>query len=156
MLGLLEFKKSVFSGVLDGGPSEVFLGGTRLTRFMESVEKATAGTSQPMPVEAEHDGTQRASPERRAGGKRPPAESARRETAEPAPNPWADLVRAGMSLVEKVAQALDTGREDGPSSPWIERDDRTGRACLKLPLPSPEIAGQLHTLLAELTKAFRP
>ncbi len=35
MLGLLSFKKSMFAGVLDGGQSEVFLGGTRLKQFME-------------------------------------------------------------------------------------------------------------------------
>ena len=35
MLGLLAFKKSLFAGVLDGGQSEVFLGGTKLKRFME-------------------------------------------------------------------------------------------------------------------------
>lgn len=41
MLSLLGFKKSLFAGVLDGGQDEVFLGGTRLKSFMESVEKAT-------------------------------------------------------------------------------------------------------------------
>ena len=41
MLGVLKFKKSLFSGALDGGEKEVFLGGSRLNRFMETVEKAT-------------------------------------------------------------------------------------------------------------------
>ena len=35
MLGVLEFKKSVFTGVFDGGQDQVFLGGTRLKRFIE-------------------------------------------------------------------------------------------------------------------------
>jgi hypothetical protein len=39
MLGVLAFKKSVFAGVLDGGASEVFLQGTRLSTFMKSVEQ---------------------------------------------------------------------------------------------------------------------
>ena len=39
MLDVLKFKKSLFSGALDGGEKEVFLGGSRLTRFMETVEK---------------------------------------------------------------------------------------------------------------------
>ena len=38
---LLAFKKSMFAGVLDAGQDEVFMGGTRLKKFMESVEKAT-------------------------------------------------------------------------------------------------------------------
>ena len=39
MLSVLKFKKSLFAGVLDGGEKEVFLGGSRLTRFMETVER---------------------------------------------------------------------------------------------------------------------
>src|SRR5207249_3848314 len=36
MLSVLGFKRSLFAGVLDGGDREVFLGGSRLKRFMES------------------------------------------------------------------------------------------------------------------------
>ena len=52
MLALLGFKKSVFSGVLDGGPNEVFMGGTRLKKFMESVEKATGNIPTSMPEQS--------------------------------------------------------------------------------------------------------
>jgi len=45
MLSVLAFKKSLFAGVLDGGAREVFLGGSRLKRFMESVEAVTAAAS---------------------------------------------------------------------------------------------------------------
>ena len=53
MLSVLKFKKSLFAGVLDGGEKEVFLGGSRLTKFMETVEKAT--TAIPEPVIAEQE-----------------------------------------------------------------------------------------------------
>src|SRR5204863_283102 len=46
MLGVLKFKKSLFAGVLDGGEKEVFLGGSRLTKFMETVEKTTGDIPQ--------------------------------------------------------------------------------------------------------------
>jgi SNF2 family DNA or RNA helicase len=36
MLALFAFKRSLFARVLDGGDSEVFLGGTRLSKFMET------------------------------------------------------------------------------------------------------------------------
>ena len=39
MLSVLAFKKSLFAGVLDGGESEVFLQGTKLSQFMKSVEQ---------------------------------------------------------------------------------------------------------------------
>ena len=42
MLSVLKFKKSLFAGVLDGGEKDVFLGGSRLNKFMETVEAATS------------------------------------------------------------------------------------------------------------------
>ncbi len=39
ILSVLAFKKSLFAGVLDGGEHEVFMQGTRLSKFMESVEQ---------------------------------------------------------------------------------------------------------------------
>ena len=41
MLGVLAFKQSLFAGVLDGGDSSVFMNGTRLSKFMESVDEVT-------------------------------------------------------------------------------------------------------------------
>ena len=41
MLSVLEFKRSLFAGVLDGGSGEISLGGSRLNRFMKDVEKVT-------------------------------------------------------------------------------------------------------------------
>ncbi len=43
MLSVLKFKTSLFSGVLDSGEPDVFFGGSRLNKFMETVEKTTAG-----------------------------------------------------------------------------------------------------------------
>ena len=47
MLSVLAFKKSLFAGVLDGGESEIFLNGTRLSKFMESVDQVTGAMGQP-------------------------------------------------------------------------------------------------------------
>lgn len=46
ILGVLAFKKSLFAGVLDGGANEVFMQGTRLSKFMESVEKVVAAVGE--------------------------------------------------------------------------------------------------------------
>jgi SNF2 family DNA or RNA helicase len=53
MLSILKFKKSLFAGALDGGEKEVFLGGSRLNRFMESVERTTGA----IPAQAAQDPT---------------------------------------------------------------------------------------------------
>src|SRR5436190_15521644 len=41
MLSVLAFKRSLSSGILDGGSGEISLGGSRLTRFMKDVENVT-------------------------------------------------------------------------------------------------------------------
>src|SRR5262249_350816 len=53
MLSVLQFKKSLFAGVLDGGEKEVFLGGSRLNRFMETVASTTAAIPEVMLEDAE-------------------------------------------------------------------------------------------------------
>ena len=47
MLSVLGFKRSLFAGVLDGGTSEAFLGGSRLKRFLDSVEQVTGAVPAP-------------------------------------------------------------------------------------------------------------
>ncbi len=53
MLEVLRFKKSLFAGVLDGGDKDVFMGGSRLNKFMETVEAATAAIPEAMLEDAE-------------------------------------------------------------------------------------------------------
>src|SRR5262249_1960816 len=117
MLNVLKFKKSLFAGVLDGGEKEVFLGGSRLTKFMETVEAATpaipAGTAEepqdappdprpapePAPAAAAHGGPQAAAPPAPAG-------DGDEATAPPAgPDPWSGLLQVGMALIQQFAGA---------------------------------------------------
>ena len=152
MLSLLAFKSAMFSGVLDGGQDEVFMGGTRLKRFMESVEKATGSIPQPMPQE----------PDRPAAADAGEMAEAV-EAAEPSPQPqerlWADVVNTGMSLLDKLGQALITGKTGeqpsagrGLPSGMVARDQQTGQPFLKLPLPEPETMRKIVDLFAALTQ----
>lgn len=43
MLNVLRFKQSLFAGVLDGGDDEIFMDGSRLQKFIESVEAISGG-----------------------------------------------------------------------------------------------------------------
>ncbi len=56
MLGVLKFKRSLFQGALEGGAGEVRLEGTRLSRFMQSVDALTN------PAAAPPDGAETAKP----------------------------------------------------------------------------------------------
>ncbi len=148
MLGLLAFKSAMFSGVLDNGQDELFLGGTRMKRFMESVEKVTDSIPQPAPQE--------------------PAAPAAAETAEAAqPVPpaspqeqlWSDVLSTGRSLLDKLGQALaagqtpqQPGRSLGLPDGMITRDRQTGQSHLKLPLPEPETMQKIVEIFNTLTK----
>jgi len=154
MLSLLSFKQSLFSGVLDRGKDEVFLGGTRLKRFMDSVDKATSAIPEPMPQEAKvggnGDGTrQQVSTEVK---EKEVAETLRQEALN-------DLVSTGLSFLDKLGRILP-GQEGQPRQPVskafsglkIETDKATGQRHLKLPIPKKEVLTGLANLFNELSK----
>jgi superfamily II DNA or RNA helicase len=151
MLQVLSFKKSLFAGVLDGGPGEVFLQGTRLSRFMESVERVTTGIGPAdAPPEAESaEAVMRPEPAAQEHAAVPGVA----EAPPPAADPWAPLVDAGLALVSELARR----NGDGAALPagWIERDASTGRECLKLPLPEPATLERVAQALSALAAALR-
>lgn len=144
MLSVLAFKKSLFAGVLDGGQSEVFLQGTRLSKFMETVDEVTGAMGTAEAADAAVDA--------------PPAEPAFEGEAPAAPDPWAPLVDAGLALFQSLMQ----GHADRPRAldAAIERDPATGRDFLKIPMPQPQtvqrLADALGSLRADLHRNRQP
>ncbi len=167
MLSLLSFKKSLFAGVLDGGEDQVLLGGTRLKRFMESVEKATGTIPAPMPQE-----TVESQAEAAAGMKESRAEDeadgdGRTVRAAKAGQPASvlgDLLAAGLAFLDRLGRTLGAGtpgpavRESGGVSAdsFIGRDANTGQAYLKLPMPTGDTLQKVARALEALAQAFRP
>jgi hypothetical protein len=165
MLQVLSFKKSLFAGVLDGGKDEVFFGGTRLKKFMESVEKVTSSIPEPMPAQAEPgpeedgQGTDQAptavhTPVSQKQKPAPvvPATGSREQAL-------ADLAVAGGQFLEKLCGVLAAASAPATASgnseqagALVERDARTGRSYLRLPLPEPETL----TRLVELIRVAAP
>ncbi|MFH1709293.1 MAG: DEAD/DEAH box helicase [Planctomycetota bacterium] len=150
MLDVLSFKKSLFAGVLDGGQDEVFLGGTRLKRFMESVERVATAIPPAMPPA----GTDGESGNGREGGDVHP--SAPGGGAQPdGTDGLGELLEAGAAFVADLAGAVKAGRSGG-ASPLIGRDEKTGTPFLKLPVPRKDIMQKIAGLLAALTGMFKP
>lgn len=152
MLDVLKFKKSMFAGVLDGGQDEVFLGGTRLTRFMESVENVTGKIPHPMPAESSDEEARREGDEP-AADEGPPSE----ERPDKPEDAWADVLSAGVSLLEKLSQAVApkgvAPRKKGgvPAlESLIERDERTGRDYLRIPVPQKETLDRIADMFRSL------
>jgi len=148
MLGLLAFKKSMFAGVFDDGQNDVFLGGTRLKRFMESVEKAAGSIPPPMPQQTE------SAPDDDATESVPSVPSSSTSPPQPQPPNWNDLLATGMSLLEKLGQTLGASRQAGQGgSPaaMVARDEATGQNYLKLPLPDGDTMRKIADLLSVFT-----
>jgi SNF2 family DNA or RNA helicase len=163
MLSLLGFKRALFAGVLDGGNAEVSLGGTRLSRFMEGVEKAVGQTGTPevqesaTVAEAETAAADKAAPDvpEDSGGNTQAAQS--QTTANDALN---GLLNAGLTFLTQLAgssQAKVNGGDSKAASPLLEIDEKTGRRYLRLPMPDPavltKLAGALAGLLQGRSKA---
>ena len=159
MLSLLAFKKSLFDGVLDGGDSSVHMQGTRLSQFMQSVEKVAAamGEAETAPATPETAETAAAP----AAPETPETPATPAAPAEPTPTPpptataepWAALLEAGAAWLQSLATA-NIQRAPGDTSSSapaplfaIERDPSTGAPSLRLPLPSPDVMHKLAQAL---------
>jgi hypothetical protein len=165
MLSVLAFKRSLSEGVLDGGSGEISLGGSRLNRFMKEVESITGNMGEGeavTPAEEVGNSVAAAHDTEPAGEKVAAASVAPGEMAmadvpavpsrAAAPDPWHALAQVGAQLVAALAGA---GNPGAAAHPWIERDPVTGAQNLKVPLPPPEVAGQLANALSALADSLR-
>ncbi len=140
MLSLLKFKTSLFKGILDGGDKEVFLGGSRLKRFMETVERATGDIPSP-PAEEEQP---------------PEPAHATPAAAEAAPDPWQGLLQTGMALLQQFTAAAAPGAAPAAASAFVRRDETTGETYLRLPVPPPDLVRQALGLLQQFLGGAAP
>ncbi|MFH1718721.1 MAG: DEAD/DEAH box helicase [Planctomycetota bacterium] len=154
MLSLLSFKQSLFSGVLDKGKDEVFLGGTRLKRFMDSIDKATSAIPEPMPRQAEAGGAgENIAEDISVTAEKAESTESQQEQA------WNDMISTGLTFLDKLGQTLLGGAERAsePSAKTlsalkIETDEATGQRHLKLPMPGKETIQGIVNLLNEFSK----
>jgi len=183
MLGVLAFKKSLFAGVLDGGTADVFMNGTRWTKFMENVEEVTRSTAE-TPIETDGAEAAReptsandtdaatefahpAEPQNTAptGSEvaptmapeiAPEAVAEIMPTADPATAPAANPWAPLLEVgLQLLGSLANTGQPGQPPSPLLETDPKTGRAYLKLPLPEPATVQRLADALRDLLSGPR-
>jgi superfamily II DNA or RNA helicase len=160
MLSVLAFKRSLSAGILDGGSSEISLGGSRLNRFMKDVENVTGRMGEGVAVtpaeevrnidSADDVGFAEEVDTNVSIGTGDVAIGRTKGTA--GPEPWQALAQVGAQFIAALAAANDP---NAPAHPWIERDPATGAQNLKLPLPSPETARQLAKTLSALADGLR-
>ena len=155
ILRLVNFKHSLFSGVLDGGESTILLGGEKFVSFMQAVEKVTEvspqGESAPaitLPEEAV----------RMAEGNVKNALLER--TKAQSKNPIEDLLSAGVAFLEKLSEAAKSSVRS-PSTPsssvlssFIQRDPQSGKPCLHIPLNDEHLLNRVSVLAKNLLEVL--
>jgi superfamily II DNA/RNA helicase len=158
MLNVIKFKKSLFAGVLDGGENEVFLGGSRLSKFMETVENATGSipAAQMEEAGAPGQGAQAAEPEEERAKPQPALATA---TA-PAGDAWAGLLATGLDMLGQILTAARSPAAANAGAPKsglsiVRRDEKTGESYLHLPMPAPQTMERLLGAVATLLEKFR-
>jgi superfamily II DNA or RNA helicase len=178
MLGVIKFKKSLFAGVLDGGETEVFLGGSRLNKFMETVDSVTGAIPEATIEDTEEALRAPQEPEegrpRGRGGRRgaPQPVVVEQEADEeptplqPATDPWSALLQTGMALLQGLATGARSGTSKGTTSSGngsavtprslVTRDERTGETYIKLPVPPPDVLNQALQAFGALLQGWRP
>jgi hypothetical protein len=166
MLSVLAFKRSLSAGVLDGGSSEISLGGSRLNRFMKDVENVTGSMGEGVAVTPAEEVTNIVTSDNAqsmedanadidvgTGGtpiaRTDEAEAPRRDAGA---DPWQALAQVGAQFITALSAANDPG---SALHPWIERDPESGAQSLKIPLPPPETARQLANALSALADSLR-
>lgn len=156
MLDVLAFKKSMFSGVLDGGEDEVFLGKTKLKQFMETVDRVSGNIPESMPRQEEMPITEGALSEENAVEETVASEGGRllRESEVTSAGEWDEWLSKGVSLLGELGKALGSaesaaasGKTESLASRLLDRDEKTGETFLKLPLPEPETLKKLSNAL---------
>jgi hypothetical protein len=161
MLGLIKFKKSLFAGALDGGEKEVFLGGSRLNRFMETVEKATAGIPEGSVEDAAaaKEAVKMQGADERGGVGAGGPGTAIAAPGATAGDPWAGLLAGGMALLQDLISAARGGGANPAQAPGgvsiVRRDEQTGESYLRLPMPRPEVVERFLDTVGALLERFR-
>lgn len=162
ILELLKFKKSLFAGALDSdGENVVMIGESQLKRFMKSVEATTENLPKAAP---EIERQQKAEEEQAemaaalsAGDEGEPTPTAA-EGSQPS-DAIGQLLISGAQFLMDFGKMLSgpasaqTG--DGLIADMTGKDEKTGKAYLKIPLPGPDAMNNLISVFRALATGFQ-
>lgn len=152
MLSLLAFKKSMFSGVLDGTADKVLMGGSALNRFMKTVEKAASSVPEVKDTAVEEPNVREGADEQRAEA---PARTA------PDAQMLSELFSQGAAFLQELGRTLATPDPKGgngsasPGRTRIAEDPVTGQRELRVALPDDNTLGQWVQKAGELFAALQ-
>jgi superfamily II DNA or RNA helicase len=176
ILDLIRFKKSLFAGALDDdGADTVMVGESQLESFMNSVEEMTDPLTPPdfsiavqEQEEAEQDEVAAVAEEQREAAAVAEEEAVSSEPSTPRitgtqPDALSSLIAGGARFLTSLSETLAAPEAGKPSSPEeigqrmvkalgvvVGRDETTGKSCLKIPLPEPDVLQGLLSGLGQV------
>ena len=166
ILDLIKFKKALFAGALDvDGESMVSIGKSQIESFMETVEAVTVNLEKDIKPDIE----QKAKSDEDASqtvladdetAKPEPSNDIRAIIAGINPEMIQNILLAGARFLEGLGSAMNTETKTAATVNYdkllqgagklIDRDEWTGRDCLKIPLPEPQVIKEIATGLSRL------
>lgn len=164
MLGVLKFKKGVAAGILDEGDNNIFLGGQKFNRFMESVESVTDGipgtAEQPVAETAERN-AEKEMATAPAQLRLPDGEitDAIHEPGEEKINaiPVEErVIQTGVSFFEQLAQSLSSPESTKQLIDKLtEKDKVSGQTFLKIPVGNEQVIENALQLIGGFLRGLK-
>ncbi|MCK4993787.1 MAG: DEAD/DEAH box helicase [Candidatus Omnitrophica bacterium] len=170
ILGLLKFKHSMFSGVLDKGDNEVFMGTTKFNRFMKTVEKATESLedkddsnkeSYEKLLKEREVSMQEITEEHEIKAQKQRDRVTRRGLE--GEDSLKTMLRLGASFLKDLSNSLDGQKpkeasSTGPKLPLgirISTDKDTGRKTFQIPVPEEKTLNQLKEVMGSFLNILK-
>jgi hypothetical protein len=169
MLATLKFKSEVATGVLDNGADSIFLDEDRFKNFMESIADLTDDMAQPAEAfdkeekgEIGAEGTEELTNEVQElpgmlheetnSTQSAPATEMKQAVAE---SPASSLINNGMNFFSQLVNTLSNEQAVKELAQSItEKDEKTGKTYLKLPVDNEGTIEKALNLLGGLLKGF--
>jgi superfamily II DNA or RNA helicase len=179
MLEVLKFKSSLAEGILDQGEKAIFMSDSKLNAFMKEIEQMTAqpeAEERPFaPAEAEElpeiagtDTPEERQPDASTTEAVIPGDDdvkpeepvvSRKEDVRPAsdvPMEAPDLLAQGFSFLNGLAKTLSSPEStEKLVRSLVEKDEKTGRTHLKIPVESEETVSNVLNMLGNLLKGMK-
>lgn len=168
MLELLKFKKQMFEGVLDGGEDSIFMGESKMKQFMRTVEQLTdeAKTVEAFVPEEEegiNDVNEKEINEPDTiteydsivgnNDAKSPIHDIQHTLAE---NTISDLLTTGFTFLEKLSNTFSNpDKTKTILNKWMEKDEKTGKTCIKIPVQDEEIVNKAANVLNIFFSSFK-
>ena len=140
MLGTLDFKSSLFEGVLDGGDDTVIIDDSRMNHIMDAVAGYVEEETQKPVAEDIDNGDDIGLVEDLTDAE----EEDRCIESE-------ELIRQGVTFLHGLAETLKSPEASARLvNTLVHTDPETGKQELRIPIPGKDAAGSILTLIARL------